>query len=96
MQERRAEAVSYYQKVKATRDFDSDAVSQRQAQRLLQAPMNNRERLLVLGRNAFDSGRYEEAHTILRAGPRRRCRRPRRARRGCLSAGPRFSCPGTA
>ena len=67
MQGARDQALPYYQRVKAKRDFDNDASSQRRAQRRLEAPLTDRERTLLLGRNAYDAGRYEETHDILRA-----------------------------
>ena len=67
MQGARDQALSYYQQVKATRNFDSDASSLRRAQQRLNAPMSDRERTLLLGQNAYDAGHYEEAHDILRA-----------------------------
>ena len=67
MQGARDRALPYYQQVKAERDFDSDAASKRRAQHRLDAPLSDRERTLLLGQNAYDAGRYEEAHDILRA-----------------------------
>lgn len=62
----RDRAVPCYARVKATRDFDSDLAAERLAQRLLQAPMTDRERVLLLAQNAFDAGRYDEVHERLR------------------------------
>ena len=65
MQGARDQALSYYQQVKAARNFDSDASSLRRAQQRLNAPLSDRERTLLLGQNAYDAGHYEEAHDIL-------------------------------
>jgi tetratricopeptide (TPR) repeat protein len=65
MQDRRGEAIGYYRQVQATREFDSDAVAQRQARMLQQAPMTERERTLLLAQNAYDSSRYADAHALL-------------------------------
>ena len=67
MQGARDQALPYYQQVKAKRDFDSDASAQRRAQQRLDAPLSDRERRLLLGQNAYDAGRYDEAHAILSA-----------------------------
>ncbi|MEX0746374.1 MAG: tetratricopeptide repeat protein [Rhodothermales bacterium] len=61
MQGRRSDAVSHYQKVRAARDFDTDAAARRWAQRLASAPMSALDRELLKGRNAYDSGRYAAA-----------------------------------
>ncbi len=58
---RRSEALPYYERVRVREDFDSDAAARREADARLEAPLSDRERTLLLGSNAFDSGRYEEA-----------------------------------
>ncbi|MEM7789223.1 MAG: hypothetical protein AAF594_16005 [Bacteroidota bacterium] len=60
---RRAEA--HYRRVRAARDYDADLSAAREAETLLEAPMTEADRALLLGRNAFDSGRYREAITQL-------------------------------
>ena len=62
----RLAARSFYADVKATREFDSDQVARRTAERLLAAPMSETDRSLLRGRNAFDSRRHETALAILR------------------------------
>ena len=66
MQGEREEAIIYYQQVQSLRSFDSDAVAQRTAQRLQAHPLNGLTRTLLLSQNAYDSGRYARAHTLLR------------------------------
>lgn len=56
---RRAEA--HYRRVRAGRDYDADLSAAREAEALLNAPMTEAQRTLLLGRNAYDSGRYREA-----------------------------------
>lgn len=58
---RRAEALPYYERVRVREDYDSDASARRDADARLVAPISDRERTLLLGSNAFDSGRYQEA-----------------------------------
>ena len=60
---RRAEA--WYRRVRAARDYDSDLSAVREAERRLEAPMTEAERALLLGRTAFDGGRYDEAVRVL-------------------------------
>ena len=60
---RRAEAL--YRRVRAARDYDSDQAAEREAERRLEAPLTASERALLLGQNAFDSGRYDEAVRVL-------------------------------
>ena len=56
---RRAEA--NYRRVRASRDYDTDQASAREAARRLEGPMTEAERALVLGGSAYDGGRYDEA-----------------------------------
>ncbi len=65
MQGKRTEAIGYYEQVQAARDFDTDAVSRRAAERLLEEPIAGVDSLLLLGRNAYDSGRYARAEALL-------------------------------
>ena len=58
--DRRA-AEAHYRRVRATRDYDTDLASAREAQRLLAAPLAARGRALVLGMTAYDGGRYRAA-----------------------------------
>ncbi len=58
---RRAEALPFYRRVRVREDFDSDADARREADARLAAPLSAREKTLLLGANAFDSGRYREA-----------------------------------
>lgn len=60
---RRAEA--HYRRVRAARDYDSDLSAAREAESLLESPMTAAQRTLLLGRNAYDSGRYAEAVATL-------------------------------
>ncbi|MEO0557769.1 MAG: tetratricopeptide repeat protein [Bacteroidota bacterium] len=59
----RAEAT--YRRVRALRDYDSDESAVREAAERLEAPMSPSQRTLLLGANAFDSGRYERAVQVL-------------------------------
>ncbi len=65
MQGRREAALTFYRRVQGTRDFDSDAAAYREAQHRLAHPLEGLERTLLLGRNAFDAGRYDEALRLL-------------------------------
>lgn len=67
MQGRRPAAVKWYKQVKTERDFDSDMYARRWAQKRLDAPMDSLDRQVLLGENAFRSGRYDRAERILRA-----------------------------
>jgi len=58
--DRRA-AEAHYRRVRATRDYDTDLASAREAQRRLASPLTARGRTLVLGMTAYDGGRYREA-----------------------------------
>ena len=61
----RRRAESLYRRVRAARDYDSDLSAVREAKRRLEAPMTPSERALLLGQNAFDAGRYDEAVRVL-------------------------------
>lgn len=65
MQGKRAEAVEFYGKVRAARSFDTDEASGRAAARLLASPVEGVSRELLLGQNAYDSGRLDEAVDML-------------------------------
>ncbi|MDT0630492.1 tetratricopeptide repeat protein [Rubrivirga litoralis] len=58
-------AEALYRRVRARRDYDSDVSAEREAERRLEAPMTASERALLLGQNAFDAGRYEDAVRVL-------------------------------
>ncbi len=62
---RRAEALPYYRAVRVRDNYDGDAAARREADARLAAPLSARERTLLLGSNAFDSGRYREAVRVL-------------------------------
>jgi tetratricopeptide (TPR) repeat protein len=66
MQGRRAEAVTYFERVRAPRDYDTDRVAGRLAERYAARPLSPHERQILRGRNAFDGGRYAEADRLLR------------------------------
>jgi tetratricopeptide (TPR) repeat protein len=57
----RAAAERHYRAISVREDYDSDASARREADVLLRGPMTRRQRALLLGRNAFDGGRYREA-----------------------------------
>lgn len=63
MQGRREEALSYYRQVEGGRASDAYGA----AQKRLSAAMTAHERQLVLGRNAYDAGHYDQAEALLRA-----------------------------
>lgn len=57
----RAAAERHYRSVSVREDYDADASARREAETLLARPMTQRQRALLLGRNAYDGGRYREA-----------------------------------
>jgi tetratricopeptide (TPR) repeat protein len=57
----RGAAVRHYRAVTARTDYDSDESARREAELRLAGPMSRRQRDLLLGRNAYDGGRYLEA-----------------------------------
>lgn len=61
----RAGAIEAYEQVRTREDYDSDADALREAQERIDAPLAGHERTLLLGRNAFDAGRYREAVSTL-------------------------------
>ena len=65
MQGKRADAVSFYERVRASRTFDTDEASRREAERLLARPMSSVERTLLHGKNAYDSGQDARAEALL-------------------------------
>ena len=65
MSGKRARAEATYRRVRALRDYDSDESAVREAEKRLEAPLSTSERTLLLGQNAFDSGRYERAVSVL-------------------------------
>ncbi|MDX1420150.1 MAG: tetratricopeptide repeat protein [Rubricoccaceae bacterium] len=54
-------AVAHYRRVQAGRDYDSDRSARRRAAQLLERPMSDSERTLLLGQNDYDAGRYRAA-----------------------------------
>ncbi len=67
MQGRRDEALVFYRQVRGDRAYDTDRSAYREAQRRLAAPLTPREQRLLLGRNAYDAGAYDQAEPLLRA-----------------------------
>ncbi len=67
MQGRRAEALPFYRKIRGDRIYDTDRWAYRAAQKRAAAPLTPRQRQLVLGRNAYDAGAYDDATTLLQA-----------------------------
>lgn len=65
MQGDRDRAAATYGRVRALRDYDSDESAVREAATRLEAPMSPSQRALLLGANAFDSGRYMRAVEVL-------------------------------
>ncbi len=65
MQGRRSEALGFYDRVRAQREFDTDAASKRAAERLRQRPIAGIDRELLLAANAYDSRRWERAEELL-------------------------------
>jgi tetratricopeptide (TPR) repeat protein len=61
----RAGAIRAYEQVRTREDYDSDHEALREAQDRLETPLAGHERTLLLGRNAFDGGRYREAVRLL-------------------------------
>lgn len=61
------DARAHYAAVDVEREYDVDAVSKREALRRLEAPLAGHRRQLLLGANAYDSGRYETAMNLLRS-----------------------------
>ena len=61
-----AAAKGLYHQVRVYREFDPDRWAARWAEKRAARPMTERERTLLLGRNAFDSGRNERARELLR------------------------------
>jgi tetratricopeptide (TPR) repeat protein len=57
----RAAAERHYRSVSVREDYDADASARREAETLLARPMTGRQRALLMGRNAYDGGRYREA-----------------------------------
>lgn len=57
----RAGALAAYERIRVRDDYDSDADALREAKERIAAPLAGREQTLLLGRNAFDGGRYREA-----------------------------------
>jgi tetratricopeptide (TPR) repeat protein len=54
-------ALAHYRRVDPRRDYDSDRAARRLAERLIERPLSDPERRLLLGQNHYDAGHYEEA-----------------------------------
>ena len=67
MQGRRAEALPLYRQIQGDRIYDTDRWAYRAAQKRAAAPLTARQRQLVLGRNAYDAGAYDQAAVLLQA-----------------------------
>jgi len=65
MEGRRQEAVDWYRRSIARREFVEERAAGRNAGILLERPMDDKDRALVRGHNAFNSGYNEEARTEL-------------------------------
>lgn len=61
----RDRALRHYERISADRDVDSDQSAERRAQQLIDHPLTQDERTLLLGQNLYDGGQYEEAITML-------------------------------
>src|SRR5690606_4490458 len=59
----RAEAA--YRRIRSDHDYDADEDAQRRAEQLLERPLTETERTLLLGQNLYDGGRDREAITTL-------------------------------
>src|SRR5690606_38486379 len=59
----RAEAA--YRRIRSDHDYDADEAAQRRAEQLLERPLTETERTLLLGQNLYDGGRDREAITTL-------------------------------
>jgi predicted negative regulator of RcsB-dependent stress response len=57
----------FYRNVQGDRTYDTDQAAFRAARKRLAAPLTTRERQLLLGRNAYEAGVYEQAEGVLRA-----------------------------
>lgn len=66
LQGRRADAVTWYRRVEAAREYDSDEAARRLAEERLAEPLDGHRRSIFLGGNAYDGGRYEAAVRTLR------------------------------
>jgi tetratricopeptide (TPR) repeat protein len=63
---KREQALTFYRGAQTDREFDSDLYARRLAEERLSAPMGPLEQRLLLGRNAYDAGRYAKALDHLR------------------------------
>ena len=61
----RARAVDHYERIRSDRDVDADKSAIRRAEQLMEHPMSDDERTLLLGQNLYDGGSYDEAIAIL-------------------------------
>lgn len=58
-------AVTWYRRVDDSRGHENDEAAGREAEMRISQPIRGVPRTLLLARNAFDSGRYERAQTLL-------------------------------
>jgi len=66
MTDRRADALVFYRRVRADRDFDADEAAYRHAQRRIDAPLTAPDRMLLRATNAFYAGQYALSTAYLR------------------------------
>ncbi len=59
------QALRHYERIRSDRDVDADKSAIRRAEQLIDAPISENERTLLLGQNLYDGGSYEEAITVL-------------------------------
>lgn len=62
---RRNEAIPYYRAVKSSREFDVDAVAQKLATELVDAPLTDNAIILLKAYNALQAGMYETSGRML-------------------------------
>ncbi len=67
MEGRRDEALIFYRRVRAERDFDADEMAYREAQRRLSTPLDRDEKHLLRGINAFYAGQYNLSRALLQS-----------------------------
>lgn len=64
---RRDRAETHYRSIEVKREFDLDAASKRQADRLLESPMTAADIVLLKGHNLYDAGSYLASDSIMLA-----------------------------
>lgn len=65
MSGRREQALRWYERVDDSRGHENDLAAGREARQRIEHPIEGTAEALLLGRNAFDSGRYERAIQLL-------------------------------